>query len=200
MPHDHLWFLNAPHGSMPSTHRKWHSAMPSTHRKRHAAMPSTHRKWHAAMPSTQRKGHAAMPSTHRKLHAVIPSAHRKRHARISIMRWPPFGPPSASEFLERPHIVALNKFDLVRERGSAEFDKERRRLTSGLLSSAAGAASETPPPLAIVPMSGLRGRGLRILREAISTALRSATQVVVNASAPAETSTVPPRSGDARQP
>jgi len=76
------------------------------------------------------------------------------------------------DYLARPHIVALNKLDLSWESGGQEaFEEARKRLAKEVFAHAAAAAAETAPPLAVVPMSGLRGRGLKILREAISAAL-----------------------------
>ena len=78
------------------------------------------------------------------------------------------------EYLQRPHVVALNKLDLAWEAGGQpEFDAARKRLTREVLASAMGAAGETSPPLAVIPLSGLRGRGLKILRDAIGAALEA---------------------------
>ena len=76
------------------------------------------------------------------------------------------------EYLARPHIVALNKLDLPLQRGGpAAFDEARARIGRAVAASAAAATEQTAPPVAIVPLSGLRGKGIKILKEAISRAL-----------------------------
>jgi len=80
------------------------------------------------------------------------------------------------DYLARPHIVALNKLDLPLQRGGQPaFDEARARLTQQIATSAAAAASlpdgATAPPIAIVPLSGLRGKGIKIMKVAISRAL-----------------------------
>ena len=68
------------------------------------------------------------------------------------------------DYLARPHIVALNKLDLPLQRGGqAAFDEARARLTQQIAASANAAAAQgdggaTAPPVAIVPLSGLRGK------------------------------------------
>jgi len=81
------------------------------------------------------------------------------------------------DYLARPHIVALNKLDLPLQRGGQPaFDEARARLSQQIAASAAAAASQTAPPIAIVPLSGLRGKGLRIMKDAISRALAASDQ------------------------
>ena len=80
------------------------------------------------------------------------------------------------DYLARPHIVALNKLDLPLQRGGQPaFDEARARLTQQIATSAAAAALQadgaTAPPIAIVPLSGLRGKGIKIMKVAISRAL-----------------------------
>ncbi|KAL1529683.1 hypothetical protein AB1Y20_000622 [Prymnesium parvum] len=78
------------------------------------------------------------------------------------------------QYLERPHLVALNKLDLAWEAGGQEeFDKMRKVLVREIALCAAEGADETAPPVAIVPLSGLRERGLLMLRKAILTALEA---------------------------
>ncbi|KAL3907998.1 MAG: hypothetical protein SGPRY_009968 [Prymnesium sp.] len=78
------------------------------------------------------------------------------------------------QYLERPHVVAVNKLDLAwEEGGQALFDERRRELAQQIAASAAAASEETALPLAIVPLSGKRGRGLGVLRRVIESALQS---------------------------
>ena len=49
--------------------------------------------------------------------------------------------------------------------------------TRAVAARAARAASETAEPVAIVPLSGLRRKGIRILREGLETALAKADEI-----------------------
>ena len=81
------------------------------------------------------------------------------------------------EYLARPHIVALNKLDLPLARGGPDAMAEAHaRVGKAIAASAAAARAQTAPPVAIVPLSGLRGKGIKILKEAIRRALEAAEQ------------------------
>ena len=60
--------------------------------------------------------------------------------------------------------------------GDAAFDAARREHGSvrGARASAAAAADQTAPPRAVVPLSGLKGKGIKALRGAINDALAAA--------------------------
>jgi GTPase involved in cell partitioning and DNA repair len=92
-------------------------------------------------------------------------------------------------YLDRPHIVALNKLDVFLACHGPEPDAlaaETRRLTKRLAEAARDAAAagaalgvgagveaahQLTPPLAVLPISGMRGKGLKALQEAVSAAL-----------------------------
>ena len=79
------------------------------------------------------------------------------------------------QYLERPHLVALNKLDVaLAAGGDAAFDAARREHGSAVRASAAAAADQTAPPRAVVPLSGLKGKGIKALRGAINDALAAA--------------------------
>ena len=79
-------------------------------------------------------------------------------------------------YLARPHVVALNKLDLpLEEGGDAALAETRRAASRAVAACAAKAADETAPPVAIVPISGKRGKGMRILKEALQSALLAAS-------------------------
>ena len=81
------------------------------------------------------------------------------------------------QYLERPHVVALSKLDVPLEQGGEEKLAEvRRSATRAVGASAANALNQTAAPVAVVPISGLRGKGMRILKEAIGTALERSRQ------------------------
>ena len=76
------------------------------------------------------------------------------------------------QYLERPHIVALNKLDVPLEAGGdAALAETRKQATRAIAASASAAAEQTAPPVAIVPISARRGKGMRILKEAIDRGL-----------------------------
>ena len=77
-------------------------------------------------------------------------------------------------YLARPHLVALSKLDLpLRRGGEPELERARREAAVAVRESAraAEARGETAPPVAVVPVSALRGKGLRALKRAIAAAL-----------------------------
>ena len=76
------------------------------------------------------------------------------------------------QYLQRPHVVALNKLDVPLASGGEEALAEvRRAATKAVAGSARLALNVTRAPEAIVPISGLAGKGMRILKEAIGDAL-----------------------------
>ena len=58
--------------------------------------------------------------------------------------------------------------------GDAAFDAARKEHGSAVRASAAAAADQTAPPRAVVPLSGLKGKGIKALRGAINDALAAA--------------------------
>lgn len=75
-------------------------------------------------------------------------------------------------YLDRPHVVVINKLDLALDRGGdAAFTEARKAAAREVIVAASKARNLTAPPVAVVPMSGLKGKGLRMLREAIDDAL-----------------------------
>ena len=73
--------------------------------------------------------------------------------------------------------VQLNKLDLPLQRGGQPaFDEARKRVARQIAASAAAATAQTAPPIAVVPLSGLRGKGIRIMKEAIARALAASEQ------------------------
>ena len=81
------------------------------------------------------------------------------------------------QYLERPHIVALNKLDVpLAEGGDEALATARKAATKAVAQSASKATEQTAPPVAIVPISGLKGKGLRILKEAIESALAASRE------------------------
>jgi Obg family GTPase CgtA len=75
-------------------------------------------------------------------------------------------------YLERPHVVVLSKLDLPLDAGGEEALAEARRAgTRAVSASATRALEHTAAPVEIVPVSGLKGKGLRILKQAIEKAL-----------------------------
>jgi len=81
------------------------------------------------------------------------------------------------QYLERPHIVALNKLDVpLAEGGDEALAAARKAATKAVAQSASKATEQTAPPVAIVPVSGLKGKGLRILKEAIESALAASRE------------------------
>jgi GTPase involved in cell partitioning and DNA repair len=81
------------------------------------------------------------------------------------------------QYLERPHVVALNKLDVPLADGGDEALARCRRAHARAIAQSAQAARElTAPPVAIVPISGLKGKGLRILKEALNDALAHSQQ------------------------
>ena len=96
--------------------------------------------------------------------------HRPKPRPVTPARYNP-------EYLARPHIVALNKLDLPLQRGGQPaFDEARKRVARQIAASAAAATAQTAPPIAVVPLSGLRGKGIRIMKEAIARALAASEQ------------------------
>ena len=78
-----------------------------------------------------------------------------------------------ADYLARPHLVALNKLDVPLERGGDEaLESARAGAAREIRAIAIGDAAESAPPLAVVPLSALKGKGVRILREQLSAALR----------------------------
>ena len=78
------------------------------------------------------------------------------------------------QYLERPHVVALSKLDLpLASGGEAALTQVRKAGTREVAASAALALNETAAPAAIVPISGLKGKGMRILKEALEAAVAS---------------------------
>ena len=76
------------------------------------------------------------------------------------------------QYLARPHVVALNKLDLpLASGGEAALTDARRTATRSIAEAAASALDKTAKPVAIVPISGLKGKGMRIMREALDNAL-----------------------------
>lgn len=76
------------------------------------------------------------------------------------------------QYLLRPHLVALNKLDLPLEVGGESAMAEVRRAAMRQVAECAASGTEqTPPPIAVVPISGLRGKGMRILKESLQKAL-----------------------------
>lgn len=81
------------------------------------------------------------------------------------------------QYLERPHVVALNKLDVPLAAGGEEALAEARKsATRAIAASAKLALNVTRAPAAIVPISGLAGKGMRILKQAIDDALTEARQ------------------------
>ena len=79
------------------------------------------------------------------------------------------------QYLERPHLVALNKLDVaLAAGGDAAFDAARKEHGSAVRASAAAAADQTAPPRAVVPLRGHNGKGIKALRSAINDALAAA--------------------------
>ena len=82
------------------------------------------------------------------------------------------------QYLERPHVVCINKLDLPLAKGGDEaLAAARQAATKAVAASASNARNVTAPPVAIVPISGLKGKGLRILKEAINGALAKSREL-----------------------
>jgi GTPase involved in cell partitioning and DNA repair len=82
------------------------------------------------------------------------------------------------QYLERPHVVALNKLDIPLEADGEEAMKlVQREATRAIAVSAGRSANETAAPVAVVPISGMRRKGMRILKEALEKALDVADDV-----------------------
>lgn len=82
------------------------------------------------------------------------------------------------QYLERPHVVALNKLDIPLEADGEEAMKlVQREATRAIAVSAGRSANETAAPVAVVPISGMRRKGIRILKEALEKALDVADDV-----------------------
>lgn len=81
------------------------------------------------------------------------------------------------QYLQRPHIVAINKLDVALADGGDEaLNQVRMRATRVVAQSAAQALNLTAAPVAIVPISGLKGKGLRILKQSIEKALAASRE------------------------
>lgn len=84
------------------------------------------------------------------------------------------------QYLRRPHVVCLNKLDVPLEAeggGDAAMKAIRREATRAVAACATKALDETAAPVAIVPISGLKRKGIRILKEAIEQALARADEL-----------------------
>ena len=82
------------------------------------------------------------------------------------------------QYLDRPHIVALNKLDLpLAEGGEAALAEARKTASRAIAASANLALNVTAAPVAIVPISGLKGKGLKILKEQIEGALAKSREM-----------------------
>ena len=82
------------------------------------------------------------------------------------------------QYLDRPHIVALSKLDVPLETGGeAALAEVRKTATRKIAEAATAARNQTALPIAVVPISGLRGKGIRILKEAINGALEKSRQM-----------------------
>ena len=76
------------------------------------------------------------------------------------------------QYLQRPHVVALNKLDVpLQMGGEAALAEARKQATKAVAASAKLALNVTAPPEAIVPISGKEGKGMRILKQALDAAL-----------------------------
>ena len=80
------------------------------------------------------------------------------------------------QYLERPHVVALSKLDLAEAKGEEALAQARKANTKAIAASAAAATNVTAVPEAIVPISGLKGKGMRILKQAIDAALARSSE------------------------
>eukprot|EP00316_Scyphosphaera_apsteinii_P008668 CAMPEP_0119305280 /NCGR_PEP_ID=MMETSP1333-20130426/6314_1 /TAXON_ID=418940 /ORGANISM="Scyphosphaera apsteinii, Strain RCC1455" /LENGTH=442 /DNA_ID=CAMNT_0007308339 /DNA_START=137 /DNA_END=1465 /DNA_ORIENTATION=+ len=75
------------------------------------------------------------------------------------------------QYLGRPHIVVLNKLDLIVEKeGQLAFQGIAMRMRTELLTASSN-NSDATDPVAVLPISGLRGKGLGNLKDAINKVL-----------------------------
>jgi len=75
------------------------------------------------------------------------------------------------QYLTRPHLIALNKLDVLVQREGPDVLKGACQELKRDLLAAAREEGDFAPPLGVIPISGLHNKGLPLLKDAINRAL-----------------------------